>query len=69
MKHTDMVIEFDEDERNTKVKVQYDERDAADRFGRSLEIVVYVDRRGLSRQQFEAMALRQAETLLREVLA
>ena len=68
MKHTDMVIEMDDDESSTKVKVHYDERDSTDHLGRSVEVVVYVDRRGLSRQQFEAAALREAETLLREVL-
>ena len=69
MKHTDLAIDLDDDERNTKVKVHYDERDSADRLGRSLEVVVYVDRRGLSRQQFETAALREAEKLLREILA
>ena len=68
MKHTDMVVEMDDDARSTKVKVHYDERDSADGLGRSLEVVVYVDRRGLSREQFTAAVLRQAETLLRDVL-
>ncbi len=68
MKHTDMVVEMDDDESSTKVKVHYAERDSTDHLGRSVEVVVYVDRRGLSRQQFEAAALREAETLLRQVL-
>jgi hypothetical protein len=69
MKHTDMVVEMDEDEKNTKVKVQYLERDSAERLGRFVEVVVYVDRRGLSLRQLNTAALIQARELLREMLA
>jgi hypothetical protein len=68
MKPIDVRIELDGEERTTKVRVHYHEGDTAEHSGRSAEVVVYVDRRGLRLPEISPVAIRSAEEFLRHIL-
>jgi len=61
-------IDLEGEERSTKAKVCYHEGDTEEQEGRSAEITVYVDRRGLRMPEISDAAVRCAEEFLRRIL-
>ena len=68
MKPIDVAVDMADEERATKVRVHYHEGDSSDSTGRSAEVVVYVDRRGLRLPEISTAAVRRAEEFLRRIL-
>ena len=69
MRPVDVAVDIEGEERATKVRVHYHEGDTAERSGRSAEVVVYVDRRGLRLPEISAAAIRRTEEFLRRILS
>jgi hypothetical protein len=68
MKPIDVAVDMEDDERATKARVHYHEGDSPDSTGRSAEVVVYIDRRGLRLPEISMAAVRSAEEFLRRIL-
>ena len=69
MKPIDTVVDMESEDAATKVKVHFHERDTGKQSGRSAEIVVYVDRRGLQLPEVSTVAVRSAQEFSRLLLA
>ncbi len=68
MRPIDVAVDMQCEEGATKVRVHYNEGDSVERFGRSAEIVVNVDRRGLRLPEISAAAILRAEEFVRRIL-
>ena len=62
-------VDLDDEENRTKAKVTWHEQDTAENDGRSAEVVVYVNRRGMRLPDISAAAVRAAEGFLRRILS